>query len=433
MGASGSGAAAIGSPRLLRVDGGELRALLAAAGVDAYGAALMARKADSLVVRVDNLRAPAANILKQELLALGADCATHRETILGGPERSSAHLIGTERQLSKLPERLKPQPFGLRGLGEALAALLARRRQPPKALTLPQGALSFEAAPLLMGILNVTPDSFSDGGHWADPERAIAQGLRLVSEGAALLDIGGESTRPGAAPVDAEEEKRRVLPVLRGLARQTAVPLAVDTRKAAVAGYALAAGASIVNDVSALGDPAMAPLVAQGGAALVLMHMQGEPATMQANPQYADAVDEIYRWLEARLAVARAAGIGESRLVADPGIGFGKRLEDNTALLRRLEEFHSLGVPLLVGASRKSFLGRLMDEPDPQQRLEGSLAAAARAAQAGAQILRVHDVAATRRFLAAWGPLCSPAAALDAPASAASAAPPGATTEDEVQ
>ncbi len=419
MGAAGGSAAGSGSPRLLQVAAGELRTLLAAAGVDAYGAALMARKAESLVVRVDNLRAPAANILKQELLALGADCATHRETILGGPERSSAHLIGTERQLAKLPERLKPQPFGLRALGEDLAALLARRRRPPKALTLPQGALSFEAAPLLMGILNVTPDSFSDGGKWADPDRAVEQGLRLVAEGAGLLDIGGESTRPGAAPVSADEERRRVLPVLRGLARQAGVPLAVDTRKAAVAGEALAAGASIVNDVSALADPAMAPLVAQSGAALVLMHMQGEPNSMQADPRYEDAVDEIYRWLETRLAAARQAGIGEDRLVVDPGIGFGKRLEDNTALLRRLEEFHSLGVPLLVGASRKSFLGRLMDEPDPARRLEGSLAAAARAAQAGAQLLRVHDVAATRRFLAAWAPLCRPAAT--------------AATEDEVQ
>lgn len=430
MSAAGGSAAGAGGPRLLHVSADELRALLAAAGVDAYGAALMARKAATLVVRVDHLRAPAANILKQEMLVLGGDCATHRETILGGPERSTAHLIGTARQLAKLPERLKPQPFGLRALGEALGLLLARAGRLPKSLTLPRGALSFEGAPLLMGVLNVTPDSFSDGGRWLDPERAVAQGLALVAEGAALLDVGGESTRPGAAPVPADEEARRVLPVIRALARETAVPLAIDTRKAAVAEAALAAGAQIVNDVSALGDPAMAPLVAASGAAIVLMHMRGEPATMQANPQYTDAVDEIYRWLEARLAAARAAGIAADRLVADPGIGFGKRLEDNTALLRRLEEFHSLGVPLLLGASRKSFLGALMDEADPGRRLEGSLAAAARAAQAGAQILRVHDVAATRRFLAAWRPLCRETAA--APAAAALDAPAGAQTDEEV-
>ncbi|MBM4116652.1 dihydropteroate synthase [bacterium] len=412
MSAGAGSASGPGRPRLLAARGRELRALLEAAGVDAYGAALMARKAESLVVRVDDLRAPAANILKQELLSLGGDCATHRDVILGGPERSSAHLIGSERQLAQLPAKLKPQPFGLRRVGEDLAALLAARRRPPKALTLPGGALSFEAGPRLMGILNVTPDSFSDGGACLDPERAVEQGLRLIAEGADLIDIGGESTRPGAAPVAADEETRRVLPVIRALARQTAAPLSVDTRKASVAAEALAAGAQIINDVSALGDPAMAAPVAASGAGLVLMHMQGEPATMQASPQYADAVDEIYRWLEAKLAAARAAGIAGERLLADPGIGFGKRLEDNLAILRRLEEFHGLGVSLVLGASRKSFLGALLEEPDPGRRLEGSLAAAARAAAAGVQILRVHDVAATRRFLAAWRPLAPSAGAI---------------------
>ena len=401
-----AGPGAISTPRVLRVDRAELRRLLAEAGSDPAGAALMARKADMLVIRVDGLGAPAANILKQEMLAAGGDCATHREVILGGPERSSVHMIGGDRTLRRVLKKLPAQPFGLRGLGESLAALLERAGSPSKSLTLPGGRrIGFEAAPTMMGILNVTPDSFSDGGRWGDPGPAVERGLELAAEGAAILDVGGESTRPGSTAVSAEEETARVLPVIRELARQSELPISVDTRKAAVAAAALEAGAAIVNDVSALGDPEMAPLVAGSGAAAVLMHMRGGPETMQDDPVYGDPVDEIYRWLEARLAAAEEAGIARDRLVADPGIGFGKRVVDNTALMRRLGEFHSLGVPLLLGASRKSFLGELMGEPDPGRRLEGSLAAAAAAAAAGAQILRVHDVAATRRFLAAWLPM----------------------------
>ncbi len=393
------------SPRLLRVDVDELGRLFTEAGSDPAGAAIMARKADILVIRVDGLKAPAANILKQEMLSVGGDCATHREVILGGPERSSAHLIGDERRLRALLRKLPAQPFGLRGLGEALANLLGRIGAAPESLSHAHGRLQLGNTPRLMGILNVTPDSFSDGGRWDDPALAVERGLRMLAEGADIIDVGGESTRPGAAAVTSAEEISRVLPVIRELARQSEAPISIDTRKATVAAEALAAGAAIVNDVSALADPAMAPLVAESDAALVLMHMRGEPATMQQEPTYIDAVDEIYRWLEVRVAVAETAGISRERLVLDPGIGFGKRLADNTALLRRLSEFRGLGLPLLLGASRKSFLGELMAEPDTDRRLEGSLAAAARAAEAGAQILRVHDLAATRRFLAAWLPM----------------------------
>jgi dihydropteroate synthase len=399
------GASTISSPRLLRVDVDELRHLLRTAGSDPTGAAIMARKADTLVIRVDGLKAPAANILKQEMLSVGGDCATHRDVILGGPDRSSVHLIGNERRLTALLRKLPVQPFGLRGLGEALAALLGRLGGLPKGLTHARGRLEFGNTPRLMGILNVTPDSFSDGGRWDDPALAVERGLQMLAEGADIIDVGGESTRPGSAAVSAAEESSRVLPVIRELARQCDAPISVDTSKAAVAAEALAAGAAIVNDVSALADPEMAPLVAESGAAAVLMHMRGEPSTMQEEPAYDDVVDEIYRWLETRVATAEAAGIERERLMLDPGIGFGKRLADNTTLIRRLGEFQALGLPLLLGASRKSFLGELMDEPDPDRRLEGSLAAAARATEAGARILRVHDLAATRRFLAAWLPL----------------------------
>jgi len=256
-----------------------------------------------------------------------------------------------------------------------------------------------------MGILNLTPDSFSDGGRFADEEAALAAGLDLIAEGADLLDLGGESTRPGAAPVSAAEEKRRILGVIEGLARATEAPISVDTRKAEVAAAALSAGASIVNDISGLGDPEMAPLLAERSAGVVLMHMRGEPRTMQDDPRYDDPVAEILGWLEARVERALAAGIAAERIAIDPGLGFGKRPEDNVALMGSLERFHELGRPLVLGASRKTFLGRLTGVEDPRHRIEGSLAAAARAADAGVEILRVHDVAATRRFLDAYLPM----------------------------
>jgi dihydropteroate synthase len=253
---------------------------------------------------------------------------------------------------------------------------------------------------LVMGIVNVTPDSFSDGGAFLDPAAAVEHGLRLASEGADILDVGGESTRPGAAPVSTEEELRRVVPVVRGLAARCAVPVSVDTTKAAVARAALDAGASIVNDISALRfDPALGPAVAAAGAALVLMHMRGEPRTMQQEPRYDDLLGEVRAELAAALARAEAAGIDPGRTLLDPGIGFGKTLEHNLALIERLAELEALGRPILVGPSRKSFIGRITGAP-PGERVEGTLAACCLAAARGAHAVRVHDVAAVRRGLA---------------------------------
>jgi dihydropteroate synthase len=243
----------------------------------------------------------------------------------------------------------------------------------------------------LMGVVNVTPDSFSDGGLYLDPEAAIAHGRELAAEGAAILDVGGESTRPGAAPVAADEELRRVEPVVAGLAG-AAEAISVDTSKAAVAAAALDAGASIVNDVTALrGDPEMAALVADRGAVVVLMHMAGDPRTMQVNPEYDDVVAEVRAFLAERLAAAVAAGIDESRIWLDPGIGFGKTPAHNFELLRGLPELASLGRPILVGTSRKSFIGRA-DGSGADERLGGTIATSILAATAGASVLRVHDV-----------------------------------------
>jgi dihydropteroate synthase len=253
---------------------------------------------------------------------------------------------------------------------------------------------------LLMGVVNVTPDSFSDGGRFLEPAAAVAHGVRLAEEGAAILDIGGESTRPGAEPVGVEEELRRVIPVVEGLAAaDTGSRLSIDTSKPAVARAALDAGASYVNDVTAFrGDPAIAGLVAERGAACCLMHMLGEPRTMQADPRYDDVVSDVRAFLEERLAFAVGEGVPEERVTLDPGIGFGKTLEQNLELLRRLDEIAAIGRPVLVGTSRKSFLGRLTGR-EVDDRLAGTIATNVLAYARGASVFRVHDVAPLRDAL----------------------------------
>jgi len=269
-------------------------------------------------------------------------------------------------------------------------------------LLLVPGAAAAAPPPLprLMGIVNVTPDSFSDGGRFLEPARALEHGLALVDEGADVLDVGGESTRPGSAPVPEEEEARRVLPVIEGLAARTRVPISVDTRRAGVARRALAAGARWVNDVSAgRGDAGMLELVAEAGCRYVLMHMQGLPRDMQRDPRYRDTVPEVLAFLRQRTAACLQAGIHLSKIHLDPGIGFGKRLDHNLELLRRLPELRSLGLPLLLGVSRKSFidhLGRRMGAGEASreaaERSGGSAAAVTACVLGGASILRVHDV-----------------------------------------
>jgi dihydropteroate synthase len=257
-----------------------------------------------------------------------------------------------------------------------------------------------DSSPKLMGVVNVTPDSFSDGGLFVRPEAAIAHGRRLAAEGAAILDVGGESTRPGAEGVDAEVELARVLPVVEALAGDGHT-VSIDTSKAAVAAAALDAGAGIVNDVTALrGDPEMAALCADRGPIVVLMHMLGTtPRTMQDDPRYDDVVDDVRAFLEARLAAAVAAGIDEGRIWLDPGIGFGKTGAHNMQLLRRLGELTALGRPLVVGTSRKSFIGGVDGSP-AGERLGGTIASSVIAAANGAAVLRVHDVAEMRQALA---------------------------------
>lgn len=254
-----------------------------------------------------------------------------------------------------------------------------------------------ERGPQVMGILNVTPDSFSDGGRFAEPDAACEQGLRMVSDGAAIIDIGGESTRPGATPVSPDEEIRRVIPVIERIRSQSDVCLSIDTYHSATAEAALVAGANIINDVSALRfDPDMAPLIARTGAPLVLMHMLGTPKDMQTEPHYDNCVEEIASFFEERIRFCMRHGIKREKLIIDPGLGFGKRLRDNLEILAGLERFRHFGLPILVGASRKSFISALHPSDYPaDKRLGGSLAAGMMAINNGADILRVHDVAPT--------------------------------------
>ena len=261
----------------------------------------------------------------------------------------------------------------------------------------------------LMGIVNVTPDSFSDGGSFLDADAAIAHGLRLVAEGAAILDVGGESTRPGAEPVEQQEELRRVIPVLRGLAEAgVGAEISIDTSKAVVAGAAVQEGATIVNDVTALrGDPDMAGVVAAAGVRCCLMHMLGEPRTMQADPRYEDVVGDVRAFLQERLEFAVAAGIPRENIMLDPGIGFGKTVQHNLKLLAGLQEIASLGRPVVIGTSRKSFIGRILGDAAhggepiaPDRRLGGTIATNLIALERGASIFRVHDVAPVHDALA---------------------------------
>ena len=269
----------------------------------------------------------------------------------------------------------------------------------PVVWQLRQTTLRLRHRPLLMGIVNVTPDSFSDGGNYFDPDAAAVRALQLEAEGADILDIGGESTRPGAQPVDHDEELRRVVPVLERLRGRVRTPISIDTTKAVVAEAALAAGAEIINDISALtADPRMIGLAAQYRCGVCAMHMRGTPQTMQHNPQYGDVVEEVFTYLRDARDRLTAAGIDRERIALDPGIGFGKTLEHNLALLRQIERFHALGCPLVVGPSRKRFISEVLGDMGVD-RTAGTLGVCAALARHGVDVLRVHDVGAAAQML----------------------------------
>jgi dihydropteroate synthase len=325
------------------------------------------------------------------MLSLGGDAAVARGTVACSIESTDVILIGTDKQLNKLCTRLAPQPFALPAIASTLKEVLNHAVSPPSVWRTAQRSLSLHR-PLIMGILNITPDSFSDGNLFISPHKAIDRALEMLDQGADIIDIGGESTRPGAEPVSAEDELARILPVITGLSGRISCPISVDTWKGAVASSALAAGAEIVNDISGLSfDPQMPDIAAQSGAGIVLMHTRGMPQDMQNDTEYDDLIGEMLESLELSCQRASDAGINLEQIVIDPGIGFGKTAGQNLEIVRRLREFSSLGFPLLVGTSRKSFIGSTLQRKT-DERLHGTSATVALSIANGAHIVRVHDV-----------------------------------------
>lgn len=392
-----------GGPVRIRVQSlpteADLAAALAEVDVDPAGRAIMVPKLRHHLLRLREVPLKAAILLKQEMLARGGEAAVARGVASLSVETTDLLLSGTESQLHSLIGKLRTQPFGLKGWAGELETVLDRlaKNERPRVLELPRHPLSLGRKTYVMGILNVTPDSFSDGGRYNTTDAAVARAERLVEEGAEVLDVGGESTRPGAPTVSAEEQMARLLPVLRRLEGRLPVPISIDTTSAAVARAVLEAGAEIINDISGLkAEPAVAEVTAEYGGGLVVMHRKGESTVMQQNPVYQDLWGEILSYLEGSVQTAEVAGIPRSRLVVDPGVGFGKTLPHNLEILRHLEELGVLGLPVLVGTSRKTFLGQLLDLP-VDQRVEGTLATVVLAAAQGADFVRVHDVKETVR------------------------------------
>ena len=364
--------------------------------VDGCGISEMVPKMRTLCIGLSGLECRQANILKQEMLSLGGDAAVARGTVACSIDSTDCILIGTAKQLGRLCRKLTSQPFALPELGGELESLLARVDVVPTAWQTSRRMLSLQR-PLIMGILNVTPDSFSDGGRSFDHGRAFEKALQMEAEGADIIDIGGESTRPGAPSVSSDEESARIIPVIERLAGSLKCAISVDTWKSGVAGRALSAGAEIINDISGFTfDPQMAGLAAATGAGVVLMHTRGTPDKMQQDTAYHDLLAEISTGLRTSLAHAREAGVSDGCIAIDPGIGFGKGAAGNLELLRRLAELSSFGLPILTGPSRKSFIGKVLGREDTDDCLFGTAAAVALSVSHGASILRVHDVRAMR-------------------------------------
>ncbi|HEV8049042.1 MAG TPA: dihydropteroate synthase [Thermoplasmata archaeon] len=360
-----------------------------------------AQSGRTILVRLDDVVGEAASLLHQEFHSLGGEVTPGLETVRRPAPPSAVVLEGTLGQFGQLPAQLDRQPFELPDIGRAVAAAIANfGHRGSRTIQGPHHSVVLGGYPKVMGVVNVTPDSFSDGGRFLAPADAIAHAKQLVAEGAVVLDVGAESTRPGAAEVTPEAEWKRLEPVLAGLHGQLEVPVSVDTRHPEVAAKALDAGADWVNDVGGLRDPEMRRVVARTGAPVVVLHMRGDPTTMQTNTVYDDVRDEVYGALAAATEQAIADGVAPSQLLVDPGLGFGKSAEQSLELLEHVGEFRSLGYPVVVGASRKSFLGAVTGGRPVHDRVDASVAAAVLAAVRGAELIRAHDVQPTVRALA---------------------------------
>jgi dihydropteroate synthase len=371
-------------------------------GVEPYGIASMGTKMSHLNLLIEGLKPKVANIIKQEMLSLGGDAAVSRGAVDCSIEKTDVLIMGTKKQILRFIEKVALQPFGLKAIASDLRELLRNLSKESFQLKTPRRAIDLSGRTLVMGVINATPDSFSDGGTINSEEEGLRQAMKLLGEGADILDVGGESSRPGAEPVPLREELRRVVPLIRRIARETGIPVSIDTTKAEVARQAIDAGAEIINDITALrGDGRMARVAASAGVPVILMHMRGTPSSMQiGNLAYASLIGEILDFLEDRIEKASSSGIQTENLVIDPGIGFGKGVDDNLRLLRHLGEFKALGRPICVGVSRKHFTGKITGVTRPAERIEGTAAAVTAAILNGASIIRVHDVGAMKRVAA---------------------------------
>ena len=372
---------------------GQLTALLKETGASLPGIARMQDKGDFLLLMADELASPAVNILKQEMLSRGGDAATHKQALVNGIEKSSVLLMGTRRQLSEVAQRLKRQQFSLPALGAQMEAIISGSLKQSFEVSYPGGVLSLGEKTLVMGIVNVTPDSFSDGGQLASHKDAADFALKLVEQGADIVDVGGESTRPGFTPVSVDEEKARILPVIEQLVAKKAL-VSVDTYKSVVAEAALDAGAVLINDVGGLQkDSEMAALAAARRVPVVVMHWPKEQT-----PPEGDLMSDMCRFFYRSLEIGKAAGMSDDQFILDPGLGFMKTPAQNLIALRRLSELCGFGLPILVGASRKSFIGQVLDIP-VEERLSGTAVAVTLSVSGGAQIVRVHDVKEMSRIV----------------------------------
>ena len=365
----------------------------------------MVNKIFPLALKVKDVDVRAANILKQEMLSRGGDVVTSRQSLIKPEGLANIIILGKEKAISSLIDKIKMQPFGLKELSEQLAEYIALGQSINTRKIIKIGPVDFnmdQEGALIMGILNITPDSFYDGGQYFEKSSAFKRAEEIIEQGAHIIDVGGMSTRPGSKPVSLDEELSRTIPVIEHVAKNSKkTTISIDTCRSEVAKRAIDTGAAIINDISGLSaDNKMMELASQSKSSIIIMHMQGNPENMQENPTYSDVVDEVYDYLCERTLKAVEAGIEKEKIIVDPGIGFGKKVEHNLEILSRFCEFNEMGYPVLAGVSRKFFIGNLLGGLPAEERLEGSIAAAVYVfLSGGASILRVHDIKETLRAL----------------------------------
>lgn len=365
---------------------------ISAVGCEKAGTDIMAPKAVTRIIKLKGVRPIAANIIKQEMLSFGGEAATAYGALNHSVKTTDVLLIGTLKQLRQLVAKMKQHQFNLPQMAKEISLALNNYDRTPPSIKIGPRTLDFGRRTYVMGILNLTPDSFSDGGKYSNVEAAVVAAEQMWQDGADIIDVGGESTRPGSKPVPIKEEIKRVVPVIRALAKKHRMAISIDTRKSEVAKAALEAGAQMINDVSGLRfDKKMAKVAVKYKVPICLMHMRKTPATMQKNIAYSDLMGEIIEYLAEGIAIANGAGILPEQIILDPGLGFGKMDEHNLEIVRKLRQFKVLGRPILVGPSRKATIGRVLNLP-ARERVEGTAAMVAAAILNGANIVRVHDV-----------------------------------------